>query len=130
MKIVVDSSVFLSIYLDDSNSKDALQMISRFLQENVVLVVPLVVYFEVINTLKRKSDYIEVLNNFILDISLNESIILAEFTKDDILKKIYKFAERINLKTNDLIIYLTAKKYDCKHLLTLDYKLNKRWYEI
>jgi predicted nucleic acid-binding protein len=64
-------------------------------------------------------------HNLLLETMLNDKIIVTRLGDKRLLQLIHKESLSLQLKTSDLIIWLTAKEEKVEHLLTFDKKLAK-----
>jgi predicted nucleic acid-binding protein len=129
-KIIIDSSVYLSIFLKDSEYSQAIKLLQPYLDDpNCIIYLPTIIIAEVINVLSRaKIKHVE-LNFFII-----QSISLTKFKIIDpellfYYKEIKENAEEANIKTHDLIIYSVAKKYKLDKIVAIDKQLSRKNYE-
>jgi predicted nucleic acid-binding protein len=123
IKTVIDSSVFVSYFLEEENTHEEVKNLLGFLEEQSWSnIVPRIVAVETINTIYRKSKD-EELSGRIL-IAANE----RNMTVRDIDKEVQAGArivmKNINIKTSDLIIATVAAMSDST-LITWDTKLIK-----
>lgn len=121
MKLLIDSSVFIAFFNDaDFFHKESVAFFEKLLEnKNVSIVLPILVFLEVANTLKKKIG------------AFNEEKLLEAFNKyekvdlnfDSAVNFLLLF-KKVNLKTSDAIIAACAKLTNAT-LVTWDEKLVK-----
>jgi len=121
-RVLVDSSVWVSLFARDVNYNDALKIISFVRKSNYIVLLPSLVFVETINTLKRLTlsrNKIEEAEQFIKYFpKINICHTTASFWFNEIIYMVHQ----TDLKASDLIILAHALKYDA-YLYTFDKKL-------
>ena len=80
-KVLIDSSVWVSLFAQDVNYKQSLVIIEELMDKNVIIVLPAVVYVEVINTLvrlKQSGEKINVVKQTLFNKKKIPDIIIAQ----------------------------------------------------
>lgn len=121
MKLLIDSAVFIAHFNDkDIFHKNTVKLLESLLKiEELVIVVPVLVFLEVVNVLNKTIGKFDELKLFDIFKYYEVSDLDFEFAK-----MLIPFFKQLNLKTSDAIIVATAKLTDAT-LITWDEKLKK-----
>lgn len=123
MKKILDNSVVVKWFADESETEAALQYLRDFLNGKYTIIIPTLLFYELGNTFISKkvssaeiSEIMQLLQKFPLQI---EDIGLAAF------RKIYQTAQEYGLSFYDASYVTLMQKYDCE-LVTADKKLHRK----
>lgn len=121
MKLLIDSAVFIAHFNDkDIFHKNTVKLLESLLKiEELVIVVPVLVFLEVVNVLNKTIGKFDELKLFDIFKYYEVSDLDFEFAK-----MLIPFFKQLNLKTSDAIIVATAKLTDAT-IITWDEKLKK-----
>lgn len=110
-KVLVDSSVWVSLFARDTNYPLALKIFRDIKNDgDIILLLPLI-YIEVINALKRlnmEKSYIAEAKHFITSFS---KIHICHTTTSFWFNEVVTMIDHVDLKASDLIILVHALKY-------------------
>ena len=124
-KILIDSCVYLSIFLGDSEYDQAIELVTPYLDDpDCTIYLPTIVIAEVVNTLSKSNTKEKELDDFIAVVISSSKYIIVETDLIFHFKNIRNNASQVKLKTNDLIIFSIAKKYKLDSILTIDKQLS------
>ena len=122
-KKVVDASVIVKIFLNEEKSIEALKLLDSHLNEEIEILVPELIFLEVINALRYKKDVKEknlIEANRLLE-SLQFSVVNVDYSLLDVSIKI---SLKYNLSLYDSIYAAISSVYGYE-LITQDEKLLK-----
>lgn len=126
-KLVIDASVFLSsLFHDEENSEISGKFLEMVKTKNILIVLPMLTLFEVLNTFHRvreDSEATELLHQSFVNMNVSKGLILLSL-EASFLAHFFAYHERFDLKTSDAIIALTAHREKCP-LISWDKKLLK-----
>ena len=127
-KVIIDSSVWVSFFLKDTNFQRAYALLARIFRkkDGRKILVPSIIYLEVINTLrrsKRNNEEIEEFKNFF---KTKKKFQLVK-TDEKIYVKAEEIGKRVQLKTLDLLILTTVFDLKINQFYTFDKKLRKAY---
>jgi predicted nucleic acid-binding protein len=128
-KVLVDSSVWVSLFAQDVNYKLALGILEKLMDQNVIIVLPAVVYVEVVNSLVRLKQSEEKINFARKTLFNNKKIWLCQTTLNFWVNEITALTFKISLKSLDLIILGHALKFDAD-LITFDKRMDLAYKKI
>ena len=103
-KKVVDASVLAKLFLNESGKETILRLKSEHLENKITLVVPELLFLEVINTLRYKKDFVQ------------------ELSKVNMALSDLQLAVKFNITIYDAIYVALAQIEDCE-LITADSEL-------
>lgn len=126
-KILLDSSVWVSLFARDVNYQKAMDIMVDLLSLKIIIVVPIVVYIEVINTLKRLKFDKKYLKSVMEDFCKNKDIEIVYPNKQFWHKKVRIDTDRIQLKTLDLLILSFALESRVDRFYSFDRRLAKAY---
>ncbi len=122
--VLLDSSVWMSLLVRDTQSRDAQKIWKTLQHNNFLILVPVVVYSEVINNIMKfdspNNELLERTKSFFWR-RRDVRIIIPD--KHFWLQKIEKYAKLVNLKTLDLLILSFAFEFHVRELYSFDRKL-------
>lgn len=123
-KVLLDSSVWISLFARDTNYAKAHAIIASILSKNVSIIVPPLVYIEVISGLTRlkigRAEIAEFKNFLRIDRRIHFCHTTSSFWRNEIAH----LAESIPLRSHDMIIVAHAIKYEAS-LISFDRKMNR-----
>lgn len=125
-KVLLDSSVWISLFAKDKNYAKAYEIIVRLLADDSLIIIPTLVYIEVINNLyrlKASKGKIAAIEHYFQN---DKKIHLCHTTSSFWLNEIASLSELITLKSHDLIILAHSLKYDAQ-LISFDKKMNQAY---
>jgi len=126
-KLVVDASVFLSsLFHDEVNSKISAKFLAMVKERNILIVLPMLTLFEVLNTfhrVRKDSEATELLHQSFVDMNVSKGLIILSL-EAAFLAHFFTYHECFDLKTSDSIMALTAHREKCP-LISWDKKLLK-----
>ena len=125
-KVLIDSSVWVSYLAEDTNSEKAYKLLTRLLsrKDGRKIMVPRIIYLEVINSLLKLERTIKEIENFKLLIRSKKKIQLVKID-ERIYIKAEQLAHKVRLKTLDLFILTTIHELKINHFYSFDKKLRK-----
>ena len=121
-KKVVDASVAAKWFLNEEDTKRALLIRDAHIKEETLIIVPDLLFLEVLNALKYKNsdkELLEKVNKILWDIQLH-----IERTNEFILEKAVQISIDYNLTIYDALYAAIAQMYGCP-LITTDEKRKK-----
>ena len=129
-KVIIDSSVWVSYIAKDSNHLKAKAILSRLLRkkDGRKILVPRIIYLEVINSLRRLKKSLQVIESFRSHLKLKKIILVK--TNEKIYIKADKLSEKVRLKTLDLLILTTVLELKIDKFFSFDKKLRKAYHLI
>ena len=119
---IVDASIILKWFLNEEDSDKALILKEKYMQKEILLIIPDLLFIEVANVLKYKKQNLEKINmanEYLWDLQLNIKGINKDF-----LYKAIEISLKYNLTVYDSIYIALAQSYDCE-LITADEELAK-----
>lgn len=126
-KLVVDASVFLSsLFHDEVNSKVSGKFLNLVKEKNILMVVPMLTLFEVLNTfhrVRKDSAATELLHQSFVDMNVSKGLIILSL-EAAFLAHFFTYHGHFDLKTSDAVMALTAHREKCP-LISWDKKLLK-----
>lgn len=126
-KLVIDASVFLSgLFHDEENSEISGKFLETVRQKNILIVLPMLTLFEVLNTfhrVRKDSEATELVHQSFVDMNVSKGLILLSL-EASFLAHFFTYHEYFDLKTSDAIVALTAHREKCP-LISWDKKLLK-----
>lgn len=123
-KVMLDSSVWISLFSGDSNQEKALQIINLLPDNGIKILAPIIVYMEVINWLNRQN-YEKRRRDEITNIFLNSKKIVITYPVKGLWHKaIENYGRRVCLKSLDLLILSIALDSGVTEFYSFDRKLN------
>ena len=126
---LLDSSVWIPLFTNDFYSEEAFKIVVELSKYTTKVLLPAIVYAEVINCLKRfkvQRGKIDKIKKFFHE---NKNIQIVYPHKDFWLKKVEKYAEKVRLKTLDLLILIFALELKVDKFYSFDGRLNKAYDE-
>lgn len=124
-KVLLDSSVWISNALIEIHTKKAEAIFNLIKKEKAKIIVPIIVYDEVINTINKFGDYSK--TEAIKKIFAGENIKIKFGNKKLWKDKLEKYSRHIKLKTMDLIILTFGLEYKVDKFYSFDKKLAKAY---
>jgi predicted nucleic acid-binding protein len=128
-KVLVDSSVWVSLFARDANYSMARDTIDALFKSNSLIILPTVVAVEVFCSLNGLSVSKNIINNAKIFLFRNKGIHICHTTETFWLNDIVTLSEKTRLKSLDLVILAHALKFGAE-LITFDKKLNAAYKEI
>ena len=127
-KVIIDSSVWVSLIAKDSNYLKARKILSRLLRkkDGRRILVPRIIYLEVINSLRRLNKPQQDINDFRAHLKLKKIVLVK--TNDKIYIKAEALSEAVRLKTLDLLILTTVLELKINKFFSFDKKLRKAYH--
>lgn len=126
-KLVIDASVFLSgLFHDEENSGTSGKFLETVRAKNILIVLPMLTLFEVLNTfhrVRKDSKATELVHQSFVDMNVSKGLIILSL-EASFLAHFFTYHESFDLKTSDAIIALTAHREKCP-LISWDKKLLK-----
>ncbi len=118
-KIIIDSSIWLSLILIDSNYTKSL-LILKNISNKTIICIPDILILELITVFKRHNISNSKIKNFINNLSYNYKTQVLITNYQEIFKYIYNTSTQITSKTHDLIIITHAILNNIDLFFTLD----------
>lgn len=127
-KVMIDSSTWVSYLAIDCNSAEAKKLFFGLLRkkDGRKIVVPMIIYLEVINTLNRLGLSKKEIRFFKKTLKVKRKLRLVK-TDKKIYLKAEKMSKKVRLKTLDLLILTSALHLKVKEFHTFDKRLNKAY---
>jgi len=121
-KKVVDASVIVKLFLDEDKTKKAIDLIESHFRSEITIIVPELIFLEVLNALRFKKDYKDGLDGAqkVLQ-NAQFSIITSDFY---LLNKAVRISLEYNLSMYDALYAALSQIYGCE-LITEDKELGK-----
>lgn len=127
ISVFFDSSVWISLFSQDVNSQKAMRIIENIPMPETKVFMPIIIYIEVLNCLKRNGMKTRELRKIIQFFQRSSKIKLLYPTKTFWRRHILKYTKKVNLKTLDLLIVAFAIELETDKFYTFDVKLNKAY---
>lgn len=127
--VLLDSSVWVSFFAKDENYKKAYHLINILLARDFIIMMPTLVYIEIINALHRLKIDRKKIDNAKNILQGNKKIHLCHSTSMFWINEITWLMEKTDLRSHDLIILAHALKYNAS-LISFDKKLNGAYKKI
>lgn len=124
--ILLDTSVIISLYANDSNRAEAEKILKQIERNNLRIIIPNLVIGEVVGVLTKNSlskDEIEAILRNLLSMYIK----VQDFNPREWLDEIYEVAKLVNLKSMDLLILTTCKVFKPHLFASLDKRLSKAY---
>lgn len=121
-KEVVDASVIVKWFLNEEKTNEAIESIKKNIRKEITIIVPELLFLEVLNTLRFKEKDKEKLDE--VNKSLWSMQLLIEHTNQFILEKAIDISIKYNLTLYDALYAALSHIHGCP-LITNDEKLSK-----
>ena len=121
-KKVIDASVILKWFVDEAGKEEALRLREEYLSGKISIVIPDLLFLEVINALRYKNKKEKGLNDVIT--ALNEYQFHTERLSEFLLKSAISISLEYNLTLYDAVYAALAQLHGCQ-LITADKELGK-----
>lgn len=122
--IVIDASVIVKWFIDENDSDKAEIIKEQFINEKINLIIPSLLYYEVLNALKYsnlfKLDELNLVGESIENYGFDAVVI-----KDEIREKMVEIAINHDISMYDASYIALAEKYKTQ-LITADEKISKK----
>ncbi len=129
-KVMLDSSVWLSYILKDSNFAKAKRLLKKIITYEQSLIVPDLVLAEIINTLNKKQYSVDFIFKVINQIKAIKNIKMIKFDLSQISSEILEKTRLSNLKSLDFLIICYALVYQVRLFYTYDIKQHHAYEKI
>lgn len=127
--IILDSSVWISYFGKDCHLALAEQLLAQIESEKLKIMIPTIVYGEIINNLSRIDPTHQLTN--IAEMTLKKkNFRFINPNKKFWFNKIRQYAEIVQLKTMDLAILAIAFEFKADQLYSFDVRLQKAYYQL
>lgn len=127
---MLDSSVWLSYILKDSNFAKAKRLLKKIITYEQSLIVPDLVLAEIINTLNKKQYSVDFIFKVINQIKAIKNIKMIKFDLSQISSEILEKTRLSNLKSLDFLIICYALVYQVRLFYTYDIKQHHAYEKI
>ncbi len=122
--IVLDASVIVKWFIDENDSDKAEIIKEQFINEKINIIIPSLLYYEVLNTLKYSKLFnIDELN--LVGESIENYGFKAVVIKDEIREKMVEIAIKHDISIYDASYIALAEKFNTQ-LITADEKISKK----
>lgn len=128
-KVLPDSSVWVSLFARDGNYQTARKIINEIIDCEYMIILPTLVYIEVINSLYRLKVGVKEIEGVKKYFVKNKRVHFCHTTSMFWINEIPRLVDSINLRTLDLIILAHALKYDAL-LISFDKKMDMAYKKI
>lgn len=130
-KVLIDSSVWVSFLAEDRNRDKATKIFKRLLSEKDQrkIIVPRLIYLEVINTLNRISAGEDLAAAF-RDMFKKQRKLMLVKVNEKIYIRAEEFAKKVKLKTLDLLILTSVFDQRINKFISFDNKLRKAYFQL
>lgn len=122
--IVLDASVIVKWFIDENNSDKAEIIKEQFINEKINIIIPSLLYYEVLNVLKYsklfKLDELNLVGESIENYGFNAVVI-----KDEIREKMVEIAINHDISIYDASYIALAEKFNTQ-LITADEKISRK----
>lgn len=122
--IVLDASVIVKWFIDENNSDKAEIIKEQFINEKINIIIPSLLYYEVLNALKYsklfKLDELNLVGESIENYGFNAVVI-----KDEIREKMVEIAINHDISIYDASYIALAEKFNTQ-LITADEKISRK----
>ena len=122
--IVIDASVIVKWFIDEKDSDKAEKIKEQFINEEINLIIPSLLYYEVLNALKYsklfKLDELNLVGESIENYGFNAVVI-----KNEIREKMVEIAINNDISIYDASYIALAEKFNTQ-LITADEKISKK----
>lgn len=110
-KIILDASVFVSsLSKEEPFYKDSVALITKIASEGIHVVVPMLTFFEILQTIYRKTQdtkAVERIFGQLMDLNVSKSLTIINL-EADFLAFFVTHHHKFSLKTSDTVVALTA----------------------
>ncbi len=121
-KKIIDASVLVKIFSEEENSKEATDLIHKYAEKEIIVIVPEFVFLEVTNALRYKKNTIESIQKSSEEL-LNFQLKIKRLNKD-IIKNSIKIAIENDFTIYNSVYIALTETYNCE-LITADKELAK-----
>lgn len=121
-RVLLDSSVWVSFFGKDTNTEEAKKIVSKLDQNRTNIVIPTIIYLEVMNNLvkiDRTGTFLKEARAFFR----RGNIFIINPSKEFWCKRTESYFKKIRLKTMDLAILAFCFEKNINRLYTFDVKL-------
>lgn len=121
-KKVIDASVIMKWFLNEEDSDKAIEIKNRYTENKIILIVPELLFIEVINVLRyKKKDFedLKKINNFLWNLQFK-----VEKANRDVIDKAIEISIKNNFTIYDSIYIALSQIHGCE-LITADKELVK-----